>query len=120
MRAFLRQQYTVVQPGWQPSNRRQNFRLPADVKRANRVELLKLLVNNACFSFQLLNHLNFPFLNTEPVDFVIQRFLLPAFSPSRQAELTALHSLRSSSSMRWLLCFKTNHLSGTVALRTSM
>ena len=23
--------------GWQPSNRRQNFRLPADVKRANRV-----------------------------------------------------------------------------------
>ena len=25
--------------GWQPSNRRQNFRLPADVKRANRVKL---------------------------------------------------------------------------------
>ena len=31
--------YTIVQPGWQPSNRRQNFRLPADVKRANRVPL---------------------------------------------------------------------------------
>ena len=35
---ILRRQYTVVQLGWQPSNRRQNFRLPADVKRANRVD----------------------------------------------------------------------------------
>ena len=47
---ILRRQYTVVQPGWQPSNRRQNFRLPADVKRANRVHdrggiLCRLQVN---------------------------------------------------------------------------
>ena len=34
---IVRRQYTVVQSGWQPSNQRQNFRLPANVKRANRV-----------------------------------------------------------------------------------
>ena len=38
---ILRRQYTVVQPGCQPSNRGQNFRLPADVKRANWVEQYK-------------------------------------------------------------------------------
>ena len=42
---ILRRQYTVVQPGWQPSNRRQNFRLPADVKRANRVYFNTNIVN---------------------------------------------------------------------------
>jgi hypothetical protein len=36
MRAFFER---IVQPGWQPSNRRQNFRLSAGVKRANRVEV---------------------------------------------------------------------------------
>ena len=43
MSLFSSNNVTVVHPistfdvGWQPSNRRQNFRLPADVKRANRV-----------------------------------------------------------------------------------
>ena len=32
---ILKRQYTIVQPGWQSSNRRQNIRLRADVRPAN-------------------------------------------------------------------------------------
>ena len=32
---ILKRQYTIVQPGWQWSNRRQNVRLQVAVKRAN-------------------------------------------------------------------------------------
>ena len=31
----LKRQYTILQPGWRPSNQRQNFRLRANVERAN-------------------------------------------------------------------------------------
>ena len=43
---ILKRQYTIVQPGWQSSNRRQNIRLRAHVKRANLyVIILAFMVN---------------------------------------------------------------------------
>ena len=57
----MRPNFEFVERGWQPSNRRQNFRPPDDVKRANRVSnfvLWNLEEENFYVYFDILHFLN--------------------------------------------------------------